>query len=208
MAKMTTPTNTLTSPRWLAEFLEPNRLIVPGGARLVAAGFQSTTYTITTSGALAAATSVTVTALPVALPSGTVLDWTGTGKFSKLTADAALGATSLAVEALDAALTNADTASFVTTAATPVRVPAGTLIGRTRTERAANTGFGPWASGDEEVYLTPFTVLDVANNPDVELLRNGAMIYENWLPGWADLVSGVVAEIRSRYQCIVGKEVS
>lgn len=209
MAKMTTPTNTLTSPVWLAEFLEPNRLLVPGGARLVSADFVSTTFTITApAGASLGATSIVVTALPVALPSGTVLDWTGVGELSVLTADAALGATSLAVGALDAAIEASDTASYTTTGVTPVRVVSGTLIGRTRAERAANTGFGPWASGDEEVYLTPFDVLDVANNSDVEMLRNGAMVYENWLPGWSGLVSLAQAEIRARYQCIVGKEVS
>jgi hypothetical protein len=46
------------------------------------------------------------------IPSGTILDFTGTGKFAKLTADAAVGATSLAVEALPQALVSTDAATF------------------------------------------------------------------------------------------------
>jgi hypothetical protein len=73
-----------------------------------------TNYTITTGAqAAAAATSITVTALPIALPTGTVLNFTGTGEFARLTAPAAAGATSLAVEALDAQIESGDTATYV-----------------------------------------------------------------------------------------------
>lgn len=85
-------------------------------------------YTITTTGAIATATAVPVAALPVALPVGTLLDFTGAGKFAKLTAPAALGATSLAVEALDAALANGNTASYLVSKSHDKVIPGGTVM--------------------------------------------------------------------------------
>lgn len=134
MARMTTPTNTKTAPRWAAEVMD-ERTMLPGGARLDAAAF------------------------------------TADGQGRK-------------------------------------PVPAGTFIGRTLAERDANAGFGPWLTGDEDVYLVAFDVLDAVINADVELYRNQAMVYENWLPGWAGLSAPTKAAIRAKYQCIVGKEPS
>jgi hypothetical protein len=83
---------------------------------------------VTTSGAAAAATSLPVTALTVAIPSGTVLNFLpGSGKFAKLTAAAAVGATSLTVQALPTTIANLDTAVFPGTGAKRLR--AGTVVG-------------------------------------------------------------------------------
>lgn len=60
----------------------------------------------------AAATSLAVTALSGPIPSGTILDFTGTGEYARTTADAIAGATSISVEALDAQIESADTATF------------------------------------------------------------------------------------------------
>lgn len=66
--------------------------------------------TVGTGGAAAAATAVPVVALTKAIPSGSVLEFGTTTKKATLTATAAVGATSLAVSALPAALTAGDVA--------------------------------------------------------------------------------------------------
>ncbi|WP_161881942.1 hypothetical protein [Deinococcus alpinitundrae] len=70
------------------------------------------TGTVTTGGTLtaAAATTITVTALPVALPSGTVLDFGGVK--ATLTAAAAASATALTVSALSASIPAGATAAY------------------------------------------------------------------------------------------------
>lgn len=68
--------------------------------------------TISTSGALANATNVPLTAaLNFAIPNGTILDF-GTSKQVKLTSAAAIGDNSLTVAALDTALSNGNSATY------------------------------------------------------------------------------------------------
>jgi hypothetical protein len=55
---------------------------------------------------------------------------------------------------------------------------------------------------DDELFLTAFSVPDLAQNADVTLVRHGTLIYEDKLPGWAGLASNAKAAIRARYQCI------
>lgn len=69
------------------------------------------TITVGVGGAAANAVTVPVTALPVAIPVGTILQF-GTDEFVKLTAAAAEGATSISVEALINALEAGDTAVY------------------------------------------------------------------------------------------------
>ena len=113
MARISTTSNTLTSPVWAADFLSREHL-VPGGARLDAAQFYNTDAVLVTVGssASAGATSITVTALTGAIPSGTVLDFGG-AKFARLTANAAAAATTLTVAALPTALAGAETARYL-----------------------------------------------------------------------------------------------
>jgi hypothetical protein len=80
-------------------------------------------------------------------------------------------------------------------------IVSGQLVGRTYAERTANAGFGPYATGDEEVYLTATVVNDIAVNPEVTLLRPNALIYEDKLPGWAALPAATKTVIRSKYIC-------
>ena len=86
---------------------------LPVGALLDFGALAADAYVVTTSAqANAAATSISVVALTVAIPAGTILDFTGAGEYAKVTTDAAVGATSLAVEALDAQIESADTANY------------------------------------------------------------------------------------------------
>ena len=78
-------------------------------------------------------------------------------------------------------------------------------VRRTISERDAGTGFGPWASGDEEVYLLAFDITDVSVNADCELYRNFSIVKENFLPSWTTAwTSGMKAALRAAYRCTSG----
>lgn len=203
MARIVDSSNTLTSPTWAGDFLNREHL-VPGGARLDAAQFNTNTAVVVqlNGAASAAAVSITVDALPGAIPSGTLLYFGQTGEYARTTSAAAAGATTIAVEALPAALEDNDTATYSGTSQVKT-VPSGTLVGRTYTERDAGTGFGPAAAADDEIYLLAFDVTDAAINPDCELYRHGSIVKETYVPGWSALSSDLKTAIRSRYQTTI-----
>lgn len=194
------PNIRIVQPNWLNEQLH-SELMIPGGAKLVPTAFpvNDGTKVKLTAAAAAAATSITVEALENAVPTGTMLRFAA-GKFAYTTATAAKGATAITVEALPVALAIGDTGYT----GTKRFVQQGTLIGRTYAERDAGTGFGPWASGDDEVYLTVFDIIDTAEIDDVDLLRRNVLIKENWIPDWATLSAGAKAAIRANYQTSLG----
>lgn len=188
---------------WMGDYGSREHLI-PGGARLDAAQFNAIDAVVVTVGAAGAAlnaTSVPVAALTGPIPSGAILAFGG-AKFARLTASALLGATTLTVAALTAALVAADTATYAGVGL--VTVPSGTLVGRTRAERDAGTGYGPWVTGDEEVYLLAWDVSNAAANPDCDLYSHGALVKENFLPGFAALAAGALAAIRANYETTRG----
>lgn len=204
MARIVENANQLTAAVWAGDFLSRDHMI-PGGARADSAQWASTDYTITTTAAaIAGAVALAVTALPVALPSGTTLNFTGAGEFALLTAAAALGATSLTVEALDAAIESGDTATFTVTDPVPVTIVSGTVVGRTLAERDAGTAYGKADAADDEVYIVAFDVYDASINPDIELYRPGSIVKENFLPNWAGLAAGVQTLVRAAYICTRG----
>lgn len=195
---------------WVGDRLDREH-VLSGGAMLDASQFGYTdavTVTVATGGAAQGATSVPVTALPGALPSGTLLDFTGSGKFAKLTAAAAASATSITVEALPQALVAGDTATY--NSRTTKFVPSGTLVGRTYTERDAGTAFGPAAvdgSGnttDDEVFLILYDVNNALENPEIDLYRRDSIIYERYLPA-SSRAAGPLALIRRVYTPKMGR---
>lgn len=203
MAKIQNDTPTLTPPRWAGDFRGPESLI-PGGARVDASQFRGTDAVQVVADGTAAidATTITVDALSGPIPSGTILDF-GAKKFAQLTADAAAGATSITVEALATALADNDAAWYAGVETKAIR--SGTLVGRTFAERTAGTALGPAASGDEEVFLVAFDVTDASKNPDVELYRPGRVVFENFLPGFADLSTAELALLRAAYTTTRGQ---
>ena len=84
------------------------------------------------------------------------------------------------------------------------RIPSGTLIGRTIAERDAGTGFGPYAAGDAEVFLTYNEVYDVTKNNQVAVYRHGFVVYEDYLPA-SSKVAANLAAIRERYTVMRGR---
>lgn len=193
---------TLSSPRWAGDYLDRNALL-PGGAKLDPSQFLSTDAVVVTltASALAAAVALTVAALSGPIPSGTVLNF-GTNKFARLTAAAATGATSLTVAAIPTAMGGTETATYAGTG--PKLVPSGTVVGRTIAERDASTGYGPHASGDDEVFIVALDVTDFTLIADVELYRHKRIVKENFLPAWTSLATATKTAVRSAYTCVRG----
>lgn len=104
----------VTTPSFIADFESIDR---SGGGRQIdwadaGTGYADAVVVNVTAAALAAATSIAVAALSGSIPSGTVLDFGG-DEFARLTADAPVGATTLAVAPLPQALEGGETARYV-----------------------------------------------------------------------------------------------
>lgn len=170
----------------------------------VADSFRSGAVVVTVAAAAAlAATTVTVNALPGALPAGAVLRFSA-DEYATLTAAAAAGATSIATEPLVGALEIGDTATYAGAAGKKV-LPAGTVVGellgagkispRVATTNPATGILEATAIEDEASHaLTGYGVLV------------GGVFYENLLPdatgtggvgGTATLPAAIVTELRS-----------
>jgi hypothetical protein len=192
------------TPQWVGDELNREHL-VPGGARLDWSAFMSNnTQAVTANGLQAAGlTTLTVDALTKAIPAGGFLitDLTPESPFITIISEAKVGDTVLQVDPLPFEV--ADNAVFQYVPM-KVYVPSGTLVGRTWAERAANTGFGPAADADDEVYLIAFDVEDVQHNPDCELYRHGSIVKENYLPVFTGLSATLQGKIRSQYQTTLG----
>lgn len=204
MARIVDSSNQQTGAAWAGDFFDREHLI-PGGAKLDAAQFLATdgVTVTTTSSAAADATSIAVSALSGALPSGTMLYFGEAKEFAMLTAAAAADATSITVQALPAAIESGDSATYAGTTGIK-RVVSGTAIGRTYIERDAGTGYGPAAAADDEIYLLAFDVTDASISPDIEIYRPGSIVKETFVPNWSSLASGVKSALRSKYVCTTG----
>jgi hypothetical protein len=191
----------LGSPRWAGDYRDRDHL-VPGGARIDQSKFTNATgITVTlTANAAAAAVALVVAALSGPIPAGTLLDF-GSNKFARTTADALAGAVGLTVAAIPTAMVIGDTTTW--SRAGLKRYPAGTILGRTRAERDAGTGFDLAADTDEEIYLAAFDFdVDIG---DVELYRYNSVVYENFLPTFAAASATIKAFLRDKYVCSIGQ---
>lgn len=209
-----TPWKQNIRPGFLGDFLSREH-VLPGGIKLDASTFygeDAVKAVVGAAGALANATSVPVAALADAIPSGTLLDFGGK-KFARLSAAAAAGATSLAVDAIPTALVSGDTAYYLPEG-TPKRAAAGTpvYIALSDFEAGANggaqwkycgPGVTPHATTDI-VRILAFDVTDVDANNDGDILRPGTLIKINHLPEWDNLDAATKVHLRAQYQCTVG----
>lgn len=207
--------NQRTAPAWMADWAGREHLaLFP--AKLDPAQFQDVSgiKVAATANAIVGATSIAVTALDfsslpntttisktgnVLIPKGTTLNFTG-NKLAVTTADVLWGATSIPVVALLAQINTGDVAYYNKYGG--IFVPSGTLVGRTYTERDANTPFGAgdYTTPDDELMLTAFDVPDLLLDNNVELYRIGERIYENYLPDYANFAGGKLTKIRALYQ--------
>jgi hypothetical protein len=206
MAGITTnPTRASVARSWVGDYLDREHMVA-GGAKLDPTQFvgEGTVRAVVgAAGAAQGATSIPVAALSGAIPSGSLLDFGG-AKFARTTAVAASGATTITVSALPTALVSGDTANYLAATAMKV-IPSGTVLGRTFSERDANTPFGPAADADDEVYLLVFDVINPTTAPaDCELYRWGSIVKENLLGTFAALSATLKGKIRTNYQCVKG----
>ena len=207
MAQVSFSNSQISASNFMAEELT-DKVLVPGGARVIASEFfapDAVRVVVATGGAAANATAIPVDALVIQngkdIPANTVLDFTGTKKFAVLTAAAVAGATSLTVEALPTALVAGDLAVYSGRTDKPIQ--AGLLVGRSFADRASRLPFGVAdVATDEDIYLIAIGCADANINPEVTLLRYQSLIYEDRLPGWATMTTQQKTKIRSLYQCI------
>lgn len=202
MAKMTyePSSGSYMQPAWAAEPIGPQNMI-PGGAQLDPSGFPASdgfTIAVTAAEVASSTATIAVAALKGNIPAGYILHFGGT-KYAVLNAAAIEGSVELNANLADD-LTGNETATYAGITGKKL-VKAGTLVGRTYAERDAGTPFGPYATGDDEVYLLAFDTPDAAINPECELLRHHTLVRDHLLPGWADLPPATQAVIRTQYQC-------
>lgn len=126
------------------------------------------------------------------------------GKFAMVAVDSLVGDTTIQIQPLSVALADQDLATFSTYG---IRyVPAGTLVGRTFVQRAANGLFHPAdvTTPDDEIYLTMFDIIDAIDNNDTEFYRPGSLVKENYLPNYASMNAATLSRIRSIYKTTIG----
>lgn len=178
--------------------------ILPGGAQLDSAATYAGegAYTIKLNDAAAAQgdTTITVDALPVALPDNAEL------RFGSVTVTLngakAAGQTSLTVDALGGDIADDTEAVYDTSAGTNI-VVAGTLLGRTNVERLAGDGFGPFADADDEIYILAEDV-DLDATTDCNLVRHGSMIKYDFLPSWTGSSATAKTKLYASYEIVKG----
>lgn len=179
--------------------------ILPGGAKLDSSAAFSATGDVTvhnTAAASAGATSITVTALTAAIPSGTTLVFSD-GTAVVTAANASVGATSITTEPLGEALADESDAVYDAEGADEEIVIAGTLVGRTTAERAAGDPFGPAADADDEIFIMVHDV-DLTKTDDVDLVRHGTLIKQNFLPSYSAASATIKGKLATSYQLVLG----
>lgn len=197
-----------TNPAWAKDYGNREHLL-PGGARVDPTQFpRDDAVVVTLNGAvLAGAVALVVDATSGPVQPGP-LQFSG-GQYANVTVAAATGATSLTVEALSADIPDNAVAIYRGTGRVEIR--SGTVVGRTLTERAAGTGFGPAADTDAvigtgEVFVLYHTIDDALSSADADLYRHGGIIDEAHFPGWAGLSAAIKTYLRTHYQCTIGAD--
>lgn len=195
------------TPQWSGTPGHQPKVLLPGGGHLNGLAFtassNATPITVGTAGAAAGATTIPISAISDSIPSGTILDFAGSGKFAKLTAVAAKGSTSLTVEALPQALVSGDIAYY--SVGNYILVESGILVGRTYAERDAGIGYSPAnLATHEEIFLLYFDVHDALTDNECELYMKGNVVYVNFLPNWTTMPTATKTYLRNNWACITG----
>jgi len=208
-----------SSPPWIGTPQVSPKVLLPGGGFVAPSAFSYEDAVLFTVGAAGASTDAT--SVPGAfthpdgldipsdlkLPVGTVLDFGG-DKYATLTAEATPAEdASISVRALVTALAENDAAAYAGGRLKRTYIESGTLLGRTYTERAAGTGYGPAdPDSDEQMFLLAFSIQDASEDDTAELYMHGNVVYEDFLPNWDSLGATVQAKIRELYVCIIRGE--
>lgn len=204
MPGVTWESQTMQMPEWAAEELT-DRCLVPAGTQAEISEFgYSDEQTLTLSGAAVAGSGVELTlaqALQGNILRGVILDF-GSGKLFTLEKRANRGATTL-TGTLAANTANGDSYNYPGSSGRTV-ARSGVLVGRTYAERAAGAGFGiADVVNDNEIHLIAFQNEYLEQDAGITLVRHRTQVYENKLPGWADMTAAQQAKIRELYDCLV-----
>jgi hypothetical protein len=179
---------------------------LPGGGMLDASAFAQSSgevlVKVNDADVNAGETSMTVDALPGAIPAGTVLEFSD-GNFAKLSANAAAGATTLTVVALDADIADDATATYDPEPGFDL-VAAGTLVGRTTAEKLAGDPLGPYSDSDNEIFIVAEDVDISSGDAGCELCRHGSLIKFNFLPSWTGASATAKTALHASYDVIKG----
>lgn len=154
--------------------------------------------------AAAGAVSIAVTPLDGVLTNHGACTWPGGRKLAVTTVDAIYADTTLTVSPLELPVADDDVAVWSRYGRRTIK--SGTLVGRTYAERASGDPFGPWVTGDDEIFLTAFDVEDAFIYDMIELYRHQSIVKENFLPDYATISADptTLAALRAAYQCILG----
>jgi hypothetical protein len=200
MARMEILGNQFTKPHWLADWSIGDQRMSPFGGKLDRASFNNY-YGVDVQmagAAIAGATSLTVAAIALPLPSVNLLSSTGvriipqgsiiifdntTGKMARLSADAHQGDTTLTVYPIPVALSGTEDTKW--DAYNIIFVPSGILVGR------PVWGTGLWEPGlplsHAELALTFYDTPNLIEQNNCEFLRPnmGTTIKVNYLPQYS-----------------------
>jgi hypothetical protein len=201
-------TVTGTGP-WIVTFAgalaKTNVALMTANGALLTGGTSPTAVVVETTAGVPAATAVAVVALTGEVPSGVVLDFGG-GKVVTTTARALKGATSIPSTAVPVSIVNTNSAAYAGRTGEPKYVRAGTLVGRTYTERDAGAKWGPAVAADDEILILAFPIDDVTAKAEGTGWRRQRLVKENKLPDWDTIKADapLLAKLRAAYQCVLG----
>ncbi len=82
-------------------------------------------------------------------------------------------------------------------------VPAGTLVGRTNTEKLAGADFGVAGDADDEIFIVAEDV-DLDRETGCNLVRHGSLIKYDFLPTFAAATVAVKGKLHEAYTLIKG----
>lgn len=133
-------------------------------------------------GASASATTIVVEPITVAMPVGTILDFTGAGEFAKLTAPASVGDSDLTVEALDAAIESDDEAVYVVSQSRAKVIPAGTVMCQLSSGLLVPRAVRPGSESAIGLLMSTATQGSRSESLSGYGIIVGGVIYENLLP--------------------------
>jgi hypothetical protein len=85
-------------------------------------------------------------------------------------------------------------------------VESGTVIGRTQSEADNGTGFSPAEDTDDYYFITAHDVQYADENPEVAVVRDGALIRFDQLPGYGSFSSAIETALKDKYQIVPGSE--
>lgn len=202
-------------PPWMGTPIHHPKVLLPGGGFIDAAAIGTLILTVAAGAVANDAVVLSVTAPePVTIPKGTILEFTSVDGQTVadqvlVTADHPVTTVASNLPVTGIGTANKPAAGMIATYSMVdgrKYLADGTLVGRTFADRDAGMGLKPVNAANvasfEQFFLTAFPISDVSESNFAELYLPGNVVYEERLPGWADLPATVKAKVRALFQCI------